>query len=208
MKRLVTISREYASGGRTIGRLIAEKLGLPFYDNEIISMAAAKSGLSPDIIEKAELRARSSLSYSFASAMSYGEGFTTDPMSMNEKLFIAQFDVIRQIGERGEGVIVGRCADYVLRDIPGVTNVFIYAEMNERRRRAMERYGVDEKKVDSIIKDYDKARQNYYNYHTSQKWGHYTNYNIAINTSYISEENAANLIVDFMNSRIYKEPED
>lgn len=205
MRKIVTISREYGSGGRLIGRMVAEKMGIPFYDKEIIDMAVEKSGLSREIIETAELRAKSSLSYSLASAMSFGDGFSAEPMSMNEKLFIAQFDVIRQIGETNEGVIIGRCADYVLKDLPSVTNIFIHAELSDRINRCVNAYGEDPKTVENIIRDYDKARANYYNYHTSQKWGFYGNYNMAINTSYIKDEKAADLIVAFMNSRIYKD---
>ena len=205
MRKLITISREYGSGGRIIGKLVAEKMGIPFYDKEIIDMAVEKSGLSREIIETAELRAKSSLSYSFSSAMSFGEGFASGPMSMNEKLFITQFDIIRQIGETDEGVIIGRCADYVLKDIPSVTNIFICAEVEDRIERAINQYGVDPDKAAKLVKDYDKARANYYNYHTSQKWGAYLNYNLCLNSSYITDEHAADLIVDFMNNRIYKE---
>ena len=205
MRKLITISREYGSGGRLIGRMVADKMNIPFYDKEIIDMAVEKSGLSREVIETAELRAKSSLSYSFSSAMSFGEGFSAEPLSMNEKLFITQFDIIRQIGETDEGVIIGRCADYVLKDIPSVTNIFLYAEVEDRIDRCVNQYGVDPDKVRNIIKDYDRARANYYNYHTSQKWGAYQNYNLCINTSYIKDEKAADLIVDFMNSRIYRE---
>ncbi len=204
MRKLITISREYGSGGRLIGAMVADKMGIPFYDKKIIDMAVEKSGLSHEIIESAELRAKSALSYSFASAMTFGEGFTYEPMSMNEKLFLTQFDIIRQIGETNEGVIVGRCADYVLKDIPSVTNIFVYGDFKDRMQRCIEEYGDDPAKVKNKIRDYDKARANYYNYHTSQKWGAYSNYNLAINTSYITLEKAADLIVDFMNSRIYK----
>ena len=205
MRRLVTISREYGSGGRLIGRMVAEKMGLPFYDREIIDMAVEQSGLSHEVIETAELRAKSSISYSLASVMPFSEMFSTEAMSINEKLFMTQFDVIRQIGETDEGVIIGRCADYVLRDLPGVTNIFIHAEFEDRVKRCIESYGDDPAIVETKIKDYDKARANYYNFHTSQKWGQYSNYNLAINTSYITDEKAADLIVEFMNTRIYKD---
>jgi cytidylate kinase len=208
MRRIVTISREYGSGGRIIGKLVAQKLSLPFYDREIIDRAVEKSGLSREIIESVELRAKSSLSYSFASTMSFGEGFMTEPVSMNEKLFLCQFDVIRQIGESNEGVIVGRCADYILKDLPGVTNVFLYADYEDRVKRCISSYGVTEDEVKQRIKDYDKARANYYHYHTSQTWGDYRNYNLSLNTSYIEDERAADLIVSFMNTRIYKESEE
>ena len=205
MRRLVTISREYGSGGRLIGAIVAEKMGIPLYDKEIIDMAVEHSGLSRDIIETAELRAKSAISYSFASAIAVGEGFGVELISINEKLYLAQSNVIRQIAETGEGVIIGRCADYVLRDMPSVTNVFICAEIEDRVERCVNVYGDDPKTVRNKIKDYDKARANYYNYHTSQRWGHYMNYNLAINSSYMSDEHIADLIVQFLNTRIHKD---
>ena len=166
-------------------------------------MAVEKSGLSRDIIETAELRAKSSFSYSLSSAMSFGEGYIGDNVSLNEKLFITQVDVINQIASMGEGVIVGRCADYILREMPGVTNVFIHAELEDRIRRSIDEYGADPQKAKSIVQTYDKARANYYNYHTCQKWGEYSNYNLSINSSYITEEEAANLIVSYIETRSY-----
>ncbi|MDY6037665.1 MAG: cytidylate kinase-like family protein [Eubacterium sp.] len=204
MGTLITISREYGSGGRCIGRLVAEKLGIPLFDREIIEMASERSGLSPEIIETAELRARSSLSYTFASAMTFGETFAAEPISVNEKLFIAQSDVIRQIAKSGDGVIVGRCADYILEDVPGVTNVFIYAEMEDKIKRCVEMYNDDPSMARKIVEDYGKARVNYYNFHTGKRWGNYANYNLAINTSYISDEESANLIVEYVKKRLYK----
>ena len=102
-------------------------------------------------------------------------------------------------------MIVGRCADYVLREIAGVTNVFIYADQEDRLRRAVESYGENPDDVREIVATYDKARQNYYNYHTGQKWGEFKNYNLAINSSYITEEEAANLIADYVQHRRYKD---
>ena len=201
MRPLVTISREYGSGGRIIGKLVAEKLGVPFYDKEIIDLAVEESGFSREMIESAELKAKSSFAYSLASTVSFGESVSGGSLSVNEKLFLAQFDVIKKIGDSGEGVIVGRCADYVLRDTPGVTNVFIYSEMEERIKRCVEVYGDDPAKVKQIIATYDKARQNYYNYHTCQKWGEYRNYNLIINSYCISEEEAADLIVSYVQNR-------
>ena len=201
MRPLVTISREYGSGGRIIGKLVAEKLGVPFYDREIIDLAVEESGFSREMIESAELKAKSSFAYSLASTVSFGESVSGGSLSVNEKLFLAQFDVIKKIGDSGEGVIVGRCADYVLRDTPGVTNVFIYSEMEERIKRCVEVYGDDPAKVKQIIATYDKARQNYYNYHTCQKWGDYRNYNLIINSYCISEEEAADLIVSYVQNR-------
>lgn len=203
MSKLVTISREYGSGGRIIGKKVAEKLGVKFYDKEIIDEAVAESGFSREMMESAELKAKSSFAYSLASTISFGEN-VGGTLSVNEKLFLSQFEVIKKIGEQGEGVIVGRCADYVLRDVPGVTNVFIYSETEDRIKRCIEVYGEDPEKVRDIIATYDKARKNYYNYHTCQKWGDYKNYNLAIDTYCIDEEEAADLIVSYVLNRTYE----
>lgn len=204
MKKLVTISREYGSGGRIIGKMLADKLDVPFYDKEIIDMAVQESEFSREMIENAELKAKSSFAYNLASALNFSEGMSSGSLSVNEKLFLAQFQVIAEIGKRGEGVIVGRCADYVLKDLPGVTNVFIHAEMEDRVKRSIEVYGDDSERIEHVINTYDKARQNYYNYHTCQRWGEYKNYNLAINSSYITEEEAAMLIKNYVERRSYR----
>lgn len=200
-KKLITISREYGSGGRIIGGLVANMLGVALYDREIIDMAVEKSGLSREIIETAEIRAKNNFSYSLASAVNFSEGVSGETISVNEKLFLTQFEIISQIGSTGEGVIIGRCADYVLRDLPGVTNVFVHARLEDRIERAIDVYGEEPEKVKQTIKSFDKARKNYYNYHTSQKWGEYQNYDLSINTSHVDEETAAKLIVDYVQNR-------
>ncbi len=206
MKKLVTISREYGSGGRIIGKILAQKLEVPFYDKEeLIDLAAERSGFSKELLAGAELKAKNSFAYNLSSALSFNEATSGSPLSVNEKLFLATFQTIREIGEKGEDVIVGRCADYVLREIAGVTNVFIYADQEDRLRRAVESYGENPDDVREIVATYDKARQNYYNYHTGQKWGEFKNYNLAINSSYITEEEAANLIADYVQHRRYKD---
>lgn len=112
MKKLVTISREYGSGGRIIGKLLADKLKVPFFDKEIIDMAVEQSGYSREVLEGAELKAKSGFAYSLASAFSFNEGSTGSVLSVNDRLFLAQFQVIKEIGDTGQGVIVGRCAWY------------------------------------------------------------------------------------------------
>ena len=206
MKKLVTISREYGSGGRTIGKILAQKLEVPFYDKEeLIDLAAERSGFSKELLAGAELKAKNSFAYNLSSALSFNEATSGSPLSVNEKLFLATFQTIREIGEKGEAVIFGRRADYVLREIAGVTNVFIYADQEDRLRRAVESDGENPDDVKEIVATYDKARQNYYNYHTGQKWGEFKNYNLAINSSYITEEEAANLIADYVQHRRYKD---
>ncbi len=206
MKKLITISRQYGSGGRIIGKILAEKLGVPFYDKEIIDMAVEASGYSREVIEGAEMKAKSGFAYSLASALSFNEG-SVGTLSVNDRLFLAQFQVIKEIGDTEQGVIIGRCADYVLREKPGVTNVFIYAEMEDRMKRAIESYGDSEENIKNTINSIDKARSNYYNYHTGYKWGDYKNYNLCINSSYITEEEAAELIKDYVEKRKYIEEE-
>ncbi len=206
MKKLITISRQYGSGGRIIGKMLAEKLGVPFYDKEIIDMAVEASGYSREVIEGAEMKAKSGFAYSLASALSFNEG-SIGTLSVNDRLFLAQFQVIKEIGDNQQGVIIGRCADYVLKDMPGVTNVFIYGEMGDSIRRATELYGEDAADVKNTINSIDKARANYYNYHTGYKWGDYKNYNLMINSSYITEDEAAELIKDYVEKRTYIEEE-
>ena len=206
MKNLITISRQYGSGGRIIGKLLAEKLGVPFYDKEIIDLAVEASGYSREVIEGAEMKAKSGFAYSLASALSFNEG-SVGTLSVNDRLFLAQFQVIKEIGDTDQGVIIGRCADYVLREKPGVTNVFIYGEMEDRIARAVSMYGDSEENIKNTINSIDKARSNYYNYHTGYKWGDYKNYNLMINSSYITEEEAAELIKDYVEKRKYIEEE-
>ena len=169
-------------------------------------MAVEASGYSRDVIEGAEMKAKSGFAYSLASALSFNEG-TIGTLSVNDRLFLAQFQVIKEIGDTEQGVIIGRCADYVLKDKPGVTNVFIYGEMEDRMRRAAELYGDDPQDIKNTINSIDKARSNYYNYHTGYKWGDYKNYNLCINSSYISEDEAAELIKDYVEKRTYTEEE-
>ncbi len=207
MKKLVTISRQYGSGGRTIGKLLAEILHVPFYDKEIIDMAVEESGYSREVVEGAEMKARSGFAYSLASALSFteGAGGVNKDLSVNDRLFLAQYRVIQEIGSSEEGVIIGRCADYVLKDKPGVTNVFIYGDLEDRIRRAVTEYGEDPDGAKNAVLAVDKARANYYNYHTEYKYGDVKNYNLCINSSYITEQEAAELIADYVEKRKYIE---
>ena len=204
MNRLVTVSREYGSGGRLIGAKIADRLGVPIYDRELIDLAVEKSGLSREIIESAELQAKSGFAYSLSNSLGLGAGLTTEPYSINEELFSTQFEIIEQIGKTGEGVIIGRCADYILNSIPDVTNVFIYGEPEDRIRRCANDYGKTEEEAKKRIIAYDKARADYYNYHTCQKWGDYRNYNLMVNSSFMGEDEIADLVVQFVKNRKLK----
>ena len=202
-KKLITISREFGSGGRLIGKRLAEKLDIPYYDKELLDRIAEESGFSKELIVEAEKKAKNSFLYSLASAMGTGEA-GPESLSLNERFFLAQFDTIRRIADEGSCVIVGRCADYVLRGMPEATNVFIYAEEADKIKRAVQEYGVPEDSVKKLMKDTDKARANYYSYHTGRKWGDHVNYNLSIDSGYIEIEDIVNLIIKYTDVKLYR----
>lgn len=182
MDKVITISRQYGSGGREIGQKIAKHYGIPFYDNELIARAAKESGFAEENFARAEDKATNSLLYSLAMGINvYGNqdfGFTG--LSLDDRIFLAQSDVIRKVAEEGPCVIVGRCADYVLRERENVVNLFIKASMNYRLERVIKEYGEDPNKAADIILKNDKRRANYYNYHVGEKWTNLNNYDLVV----------------------------
>ena len=202
-KKVITISREYGSGGRLIGKRLAEKLGVPFYDRALLDRIAEESGFSKEMIKDAEKKAKNSFLYSLASAMGTGEA-GPESLSLNERFFLAQFDTIRKIADEGSCVIVGRCADYILRGLPYATNVFIYAEEEDKIKRAVEEYGVPEDQVKKVMKETDKARANYYAYHTGRKWGEHVNFNLSIDSGYLEIEDIVDLIIEYSDKQIWR----
>ncbi len=195
-KNIITISREFGSGGRLIGKRLAEKLGVPYYDKELLDRIAEESGFSREMMEESEKKAKNGFLYSLASAMGTGES-GPESLSLNERFFLAQFDTIKKIAEEGSCVIVGRCADYILRGMPEATNVFIYAEEADKIKRAVEEYGVSEKEVKKLMKDTDKARANYYSYHTGRKWGEPVNYHMSIDSGYVAIDDIVDIIIKY-----------
>lgn len=202
-KKIITISREFGSGGRLIGRRLAEKLDIPYYDKELLDRIAEESGFCKEMLEDAEKKAKNSFLYSLASALGTGEA-GPESLSLNERFFLAQFDTIRKIAEGGSCVIVGRCADYIVRGMPEATNVFIYAEEADKIKRAVEEYGVPADAVKKLMKDTDKARANYYSYHTGRKWGEHVNYNLSIDSGYIEIEDIVDLIIKYTEVKLFK----
>ena len=200
-KKVITISREFGSGGRLIGKRLAEKLGVPYYDKELLDRIAEESGFSKEMIEGAEKKAKNSFLYSLASAIGTGEA-GPETLSLNERFFLAQFETIRKIAEEGSCVIVGRCADYILRGVPQAVNVFIYAEEEDKITRAVEEYGIPEKDVRKVMRDTDKARANYYAYHTGRRWGDYLNFNLCIDSGYLEIDDIVDLIINYSDKMI------
>ena len=183
-KTVITISREYGSGGRTVGILLAEELGINCYDRAVIEKAAEKSGMSPEFIENVEEKAASSFFFNLSQATysSFTPVLTYDVHPTDKALF-AQAEVIREIASHGSAVIVGRCADYILRDEPDAIHVFLHGDREDRLRRIISEYGIPEQEAREQIKQIDKGRANYYKSYTGGTWGDSRRYDMCINTS-------------------------
>jgi len=200
MEKIITISRQFGSGGREIGAKLAKMLEIPFYDNELISRAAKESGFSVEAFENADKRASNSLLYSLALGMnSYGaQGAGIMHLSLDDQIYIAQADVIRKVAAEGPCVIIGRCADYVLRDYANVVHVFVWADMEARKERAIKVYDLDAEKAVDIITKTDKKRANYYNYHANEKWGKAENYHLSLRSDTIGIDNCVDCIIKYV----------
>ncbi|MCQ2496367.1 MAG: cytidylate kinase-like family protein [Lachnospiraceae bacterium] len=202
MDKIITISRQYSSGGREIGRILADEWGIPFYDNELITRAAEDSGYSVDAFESAESRAGNSLLYSIARGMVTAGSMTTtfNHLSLDDRLYIAQTDIIKKVADEGPCIIVGRCADYILRRRENLVNIFVNADMPFRVERAQRIDHMPSAKIEENILKMDKRRSNYYNFHTGEKWGRAENYALCINSSKVGIEKTAMLIKQYVDS--------
>lgn len=191
---IITISREYGSGGRQVGKKLAETLGIPFYDNELISLAAEKSGLSKDYFKDSEGSTVGNILLSLSTLASPTEVYG---LPLNEKVFLVQSTVIKEVAAQGPCVIVGRCADYILQDYENCVNVFIHADMEDRVARAINEYGVSQKNIENVILKTDKKRASYYSYFTNKKWGNVNNYELVISTSKIGIDHVVEVIQNY-----------
>ena len=200
MNKVITIGRQYGSGGRDIGRLLAQKLEIPFYDNELISRAAKESGFSEESFERAETKATNSLLYSLAMGVNvYGnQDFGFSGLSLDDRIFLAQSDVIRKVAKEGPCVIVGKCADYVLKDQAETFNIFVKATMDFRLKRAVEVYGDDSVKVGEKLTKMDKGRANYYKYHVGERWTDLNNYDLVISSDMAEFDDIVDFIVGLL----------
>lgn len=200
MNKIITISRQYGSGGREIGQRLADYYKIPFYDNELITRAAKESGFAKETFERAEEKATNSLLYSLAMGINvYGNqdfGFTG--LSLDDRVFLAQSDVVRKVADEGPCVIVGRCADYVLKERDNLFNMFIQASLDYRMKRAVKEYGISEKTVAEVILKHDKQRANYYNYHVGEKWNNLYNYDFVIRSDYMGIDNAVESVIAYL----------
>ncbi len=184
MNTIITIGREFGSAGHTIGRILAEDLGIPFYDKELLDRAAKDSGLCKEIFENHDEKPTNSFLYSLVMD-TYSFGYSSSVMNdmpLNQKVFLAQFDSIKQLAKEGPCVIIGRCADYALEDDPNLLSVFIHADIESRVRRISKIYDLTANKARDRIRKNDKSRSSYYNYYTSKDWGAVDSYDLVINS--------------------------
>ena len=191
VKRIITISREFGSGGRFIGEEVAKKLGIAYYDKNIINEIAEKSGLSPEYIqENAELSPKRGLfAYAFAGRDITGK-------SVEDMVYEAQRKVILDRAEKEPCVIIGRNADYILKSRDDVLNVFIHGDMPEKTQRIIQLYNVEEKEAVKMMLDTDKRRMTNYNFYTDQKWGKVSNYTLCLNSSQLGYDKCEKIIVE------------
>ena len=197
MNLCITIGRETGSGGRYIGKKIAEQLNIPYYDKELLERVAAESGMSSEIIENHDEKPAGSFLNSLV--MDGGFGFTGSTFSelpLNHRVFLAQFDTITKIADEGPCVIVGRCADYALERRKETLSVFIHGDIKDRIARARAELNVSESKARDFVLKTDKARSSYYNYFTNKSWGDVRSYMLSIDSSAYGIDGAAELILD------------
>ncbi len=202
---VITIGRETGSGGRKIGKMLAERMGVKFYDKELIQLAAQESGFCEDIFESFDEKPTNSFLYSLAMDTQYGNfgavNNLINNLPLNHKVFLAQFEAIRKLALRESCVIVGRCADYALADYPNTTSVFILANMEERIKIIMERHEKTENEAKSFIVKEDKKRANYYNFYSGKKWGDAKSYDLCLNSSTIGYEGCVDVILALAESK-------
>ena len=203
---IITIARQYGSGGHDIGKKLSEELKIPFYDKELLERAAKDSGFCQEIFENYDEKPTNSFLYSLVMD-TYSMGYSTAAfaeMPLNHKIFLAQFNAIKDIAKEGPCVIVGRCADYALADFPNVVNVYLYADMQSRIARIARRHDVTDSKAKDLIQKTDKSRASYYNYYTNKKWGEATGYDLCLNTASLGIDGTIHMIREFS---AYKERE-
>ena len=194
---IITIGREYGSGGRQIGQEVAKYFGIKCYDKELLEHAANESGICKELFENHDEKPTNSFLYSLVMdtySFGYSSGSYTD-MPLNHKVFLAQFDAIKKIAKDGPCVLVGRCADYALEDNPELLSVFIHADMDARIRRIARDFDLTDAKAKDMIRKTDKQRSSYYNYYTNKRWGDANSYQFCLDSSKLGIEGTVDAIL-------------
>ena len=191
---IITIGRQFGSGGKCVAEVLGRKLGIPVYDQELIMKAAQESGFSAEFFEQSDEKRRFfSLSAIFATAYSS----ETENYMSDKGLFRIQCETIRNIAAQGPAVIVGRCSDYVLRDMKNKLDVFLTSPLEKRAARVAERQGIDYAKAMETVEREDRNREEYYNYYTFGNWGVASNYDLCIDSDKLGDEGTADMIIEF-----------
>ena len=198
-RTVITIGREFGSGGHEIGSKLAERLGIKCYDKELLELAAKQSGLCEELFASQDEKPTNSFLYSLVMD-TYSLGYTNSyvDMPINHKVFLAQFDAIKKLAEKESCVIVGRCADYALEDDPFAVSVFIKAGMDDRIKRIKRIYELNDSKAADLIHKTDKRRASYYNYYSSKKWGEAKSYDLCIDSGVVGIDGAIDMILKFI----------
>ena len=191
---VITIGRQFGSGGRQVGELLAKRLNIPYYDKQLLAEASKDSGICEEMFEDHDEKPTRSLLFSLVTGMQVRGDAGTMDMPLNHKIFLAQFDAIRRIASEGPCVIVGRCADYVLKDKKNAISVFIKADMASRMERAVQLYGVNPDKAEEAVRRADKQRASYYNYYATATWGDVNNYDLCVDTGKLGIEGTVELL--------------
>lgn len=199
---VITIGREFGSGGLDVARKLSDKLNVKYYDKELLAMAAKESGLCEEIFENHDEKPTNSFLYSLVMDTYSVSGYTSAPfldMPLNHKVFLAQFDAIKKLAEKESCIIVGRCADYALAEHPNCTSVFIHADMDFRINHVMETFNLTKEKAKDMIQKTDKKRASYYNYYSSKKWGDSRSYNLSLDSGQLGLDGCVEMILNYMN---------
>lgn len=192
--KIITIERQYASGGRAIGQMLSEKLGIPVYGREILEMVAERNGTSIEFVEHIEESSTNSLLFNFAisaQAMINDAGIVQN----EQNILKDERAVIRELADKGDCIIVGRCAGSVLLKHCETLRVFVYADMEDRVRRAREEYGIDDRKIESVIRKIDRRRSNFYNLNSDYRWDDREGYCLMLNSSALGIEKCVDAII-------------
>ncbi|MGN0355448.1 MAG: AAA family ATPase [Muricoprocola sp.] len=200
---IITIGRQYGSGGREIGELLAKDLGIKCYDKELLDRAAKNSGICQEMFENHDEKPTNSFLYSLVMdtySMSYASPIMAG-MPLTQKVFLAQLHAIQDIAKEGPCVLVGRCADYALDDNPARVSVFIYGDMDHRMERVARRNNTTSAKAKEAIIKTDKQRASYYNYYTNKTWGSISSYDLCINSSILGIQGTVDLIKEFVKGK-------
>lgn len=198
-KVIVTIARQFGSGGKEIGEKLAERLEIPFYDKSLIHLAAKESGIDEDLFDYADEKSFHNFWSATASSTSiYGNRLSLfNEMPMNDRLFLIQSNIIRKLAANGSCVIVGRCADYILRDDTQTIPVFIHSSEQTKLERIVHTYGISAKDAKDIMVKTDKRRAAYYNYYSGEKWGRSDNYDLSVNSGAAGIDGTVDIIIKF-----------